>query len=497
MQFGVVDLPPGVARNGTQYQTKGRWYDVNLVRWFDGIMRPIGGWNQLTSSAYTGKCRAALSWTDNDDERWVALGTSSKLYISQGSAAVFDVTPVGFTAGTDDATEAFGYGGGLYGVDLYGTARAGGSYFPPNVWMLDTWGEYLVGCARSDGKLYEWTLTTGTPAAAITNAPINCVGLIVSDERHLIALGAGGNVRRVEWSDAEDNTTWTPAADNEAGGFELQTTGSILGATRVRGQILILTDSDAHAMRYVGSPFVFSRERVGAGCGVVSPGALISVESRAFWMGQTSFWQFDGATVLPLPCEVSDFIFSDLDDIQNYKIVSGHNPLFGEVWWFYPTSGSTEPDRYVIYNYREGHWSIGELARTAWDSGEVFGYPFACGTDNHLYRHEDGFEAAGSARYQDVYAKSGVLELDSGERTMHVMQVIPDEQTQGEVELRFQARFTPTGTEYSYGPYSIRADGYTDTRLSGRQITMEIAPTVDDDFRIGKFRLQMRQGGGR
>lgn len=497
MQFGVIDLPPGVARNGTQYQTKGRWYDVNLIRWFDGIMRPIGGWSRVTGSPLTGKCRAALSWTDNNDERWLALGTSSKLYISQGSAAVTDVTPVGFVPGTDDAVEAFGYGGGLYGADLYGTARSGGSYFPPNVWMLDTWGQNLVGCARSDGKLYEWSLNTANPAVAIANSPVDCIGLIVSDERHLIALGAGGNVRRVEWSDTEDNTLWTPAADNEAGGFELQTTGSILTGTRVRGQILVLTDSDAHSMRYIGSPFVYSRERVGAGCGIASPGALISVESRAFWMGLTSFWQFDGATVLPLPCEVSDFIFSDLDDVQAYKITSGHNPLFGEVWWFYPTAGSNEPDRYVIYSYREGHWSIGTLDRTSWDPGEVFGFPFATGTDNHLYRHESGWTNNGAARFADLYAASGVLELDSGERVMHVMQVIPDEDTQGEIDLVFKSKMTPTGAEYSHGPYAVRSDGYTDTRLSGRQVVMEVRPAVDDDFRVGKFRLQMRQGGQR
>ena len=39
-------------------------------------------------------------------------------------------------------------------------------------WMLDTWGEYLVGCSASDGKIYEWQLGSTTPAARITNSSI-------------------------------------------------------------------------------------------------------------------------------------------------------------------------------------------------------------------------------------------------------------------------------------------------------------------------------------
>jgi len=44
-----VKLPPGVVRTGTVYDSKGRWYSSNLVRWpEDGaILKPIGGWDFL------------------------------------------------------------------------------------------------------------------------------------------------------------------------------------------------------------------------------------------------------------------------------------------------------------------------------------------------------------------------------------------------------------------------------------------------------------------
>lgn len=494
----TIDLPPGVFRNGTAYQSKGRWYDANLVRWYDGLLQPVGGWGKVSTSQLTGKCRAMLSWVDNSGSRWIGMGTNSKLYVNGGAETIFDITPVGLVAGDADAIETLGYGGGTYGAGAYGTARtSSGGYIPPAQWTLDTWGQNLVGCSDADGRLFEWSLNTGTPAAVISGAPTGCDGLIVSEERHLIAFGASGNGRSVKWSDKEDNTNWTAGADNEAGGFELQSETGYVAACRVRGQILITTQSDAHVMRYIGQPFVYNRERVGVGCGGISRQGLISVESRAFWIGQEGFWQFDGATVQPLLCEVADYVFSDFSSVQQSKICSGHNPKFGEVWWFYPSSQSLENDRYVIYNYRENHWSIGNLPRAAWHSGEVFGYPHAVSPDGYLYRHEDGWLDDGASRFSQIFAESGVIEVGQGERVTHVTQLLPDERTQGETTITFKVRYTPTGTEYTHGPYAVRSDGYTDTRFSGRQMQFKIVPTVDGDFRVGALRMNSHLRGKR
>ena len=42
-----IDIPPGFYKNATQYQAKNRWYDGNLVRFSEGRLRPIGGWQRL------------------------------------------------------------------------------------------------------------------------------------------------------------------------------------------------------------------------------------------------------------------------------------------------------------------------------------------------------------------------------------------------------------------------------------------------------------------
>jgi len=39
-----VELPPGIQRRGVQIESKGRWYDSNMVRWDNQSVEPVGGW---------------------------------------------------------------------------------------------------------------------------------------------------------------------------------------------------------------------------------------------------------------------------------------------------------------------------------------------------------------------------------------------------------------------------------------------------------------------
>jgi len=50
-----IKIPPGFYRNATQYQAKNRWYNGNLVRFSEGRLRPIGGWQRLAETQITKK----------------------------------------------------------------------------------------------------------------------------------------------------------------------------------------------------------------------------------------------------------------------------------------------------------------------------------------------------------------------------------------------------------------------------------------------------------
>jgi hypothetical protein len=488
-----LNIPAGVYRNGTDLQTMGRWRDANLVRWADGIMRPIGGWRTRSDTAGNAKLRGMSAWSDNSADRWIASGTYDKLYVWNTGGTRFDITPAGLTAGREDALAFTGYGGGLFGSYAYGIARPDtANILQATNWHLEQWGEYLIACNEDDGNIYEWTLNTGTPAAIVSNAPTSNNAVLVTSERFLFALGAGGNPRKIQWSDRENNTSWTPAATNEAGDFELQTSGKVIAGVNVRGQSLILTTRDAHSATYSGPPFVYGFEKVGSSCGLAAPQAVAVVDSGAFWMGVNGFFNYNGTAVQEVPCDVSDYVFNDINRAQVSKTFAVALGTYPEIWWFYPSAASTENNRYVVYNFKEGTWYIGEMGRTAGIGRGSFRQPmFANASDYKIYEHEIGFN------YDTLtpFAETGPFRIATGDNVMSVTDLIPDEKTQGDVSATFKTRFYPNGTERSYGPYSL--SNPTSVRFTGRQIRMRVEGERLSDWRVGINRLDAVAGGRR
>ncbi len=598
-----LKIPAGFYRTGTDLDAAGRWRDGSLVRWRDGSLRPIGGWrvNENIASITVNTPRGMHTWESNNGTRYVAAGSYNELFAVVSGGTAYDIAPTDLTAGSESASVNIGYGYGFYGVGAYGTPRPDtGNLVAATTWSLDNWGEYLLACSTADGRILEWQLGTSSKAAVVANAPTNNLGIIVTEERFVFALGAGGNPRKVAFSDREDNTTWTPASTNEAGDIELQTSGQIETAIRTRGQTLILTDVDAHTARYIGPPYVYSFQRVGTSCGIISRRAAADVDMGVFWMGNGGFFRFDGNVVSEIPCAVHDYVFGDLNTSQKSKTWAFTNGQFGEIWWFYCSGSSTEIDRYVAFDYKENHWLIGSLSRTSGASRGVFEYPMLMGQDGAMFDHEVGLsyvdtqtytvtvasvggsnrfildgsnypaitlkrgytyvfdqsensnsghplafrtsddtsytsgvtstgtagssgakttfvvpsDAPASLKYyctvhgngmgnnitvtdaDGVFAESGPFSMGSGDRIMQVTDLIPDEKTQGDVNIKFKSRFYPNATESTHGPYTPANP--TAVRFSGRQIRLRVeGDTPYAAWRVGTMRIDAKAGGRR
>jgi hypothetical protein len=490
MALLALDVPAGIYNHGTEVDSSGRWREGNFIRWQNGSVRPIGGWTTRKASATASTPRGAVAWKDHSGDAHIAAGTYNKLYaINQGSVAT-DITPAGLTAGNVDAPVNYGFGAQTFGLGRYGTPRDGSVPTPVTTWSLDTFGQYLIACSSSDGKIYEWQLDNASAAAVLSNAPINNTAIMVTDERFVFALASGGNPQKIAWCDRENNNLWTPAATNQAGDIELQTTGQIMCGVRVKGASLILTTSDAHTATYAGPPFVYGFTRVGSACGIISQQAAVGVDEGAFWMGPSGFYQFNGSSVQEMACDVLDYVFADMNEAQRSKVCAIHNAQFGEVWWFYPSGASTENDRYVVYDYKEGHWNIGTLSRTTGVDVGAFRSPLWFDAGGNLYNQEVGY-----SHDSEPFLESGPISIGSGDSIVKVNKIIPDEKTQGECTLTFKSRFYPNGEETSHGPYTL--SNPTGARFQGRQIRMRINGSSLNNWRTGKMRLNVVEGGRR
>ena len=495
MALVKLEIPPGLSANGTIYQNSGRWYDGNLVRWFQNTMRPVGGWTQMSSTQFADVSRGMLAYYDNSNARRVIVGTPSNLYVYVEGKNQSDITPSGIATGSVDATQDSGYGSQFYGEHQYGTPRPDNeTYTPCTTVTIDNFGENVVACftgGGADGKIYYWQNDPATIAAVLTNAPTNNKAVLVTDERFVMALGADSNARKVQFSDQSAPTVWTPSATNAAGSFELASEGQIQAGVVIRGQILILTDADAHAVDYVGSPFYYTAQKVGSNCGIIAPKAIASFGTSAYWMGEKSFYAYDGGYTVPITSEVSDAVFTDLNQVQRSKIWAVVNGQYNECWWFYPSSGSTEVDKYVSFNFNNQSWAMGSLARTAGVDNGVFQNPIWASTDRYIYEHETGFSWDGAT----PFAESGALQIGDGERIMDVTGLIPDESNLGDTTVIFKTRMFPTGSETTSSSFSMANP--TNVRLSARQVRIRVTSNSASDWRFGNMRIEVKPGSAR
>jgi hypothetical protein len=241
---------------------------------------------------------------------------------------------------------------------------------------------------------------------------------------------------------------------------------------------------------YIGLPYVYSFEKAGSGCGVISSQAVAAIDTAAIWMSKSGFWVYDGY-VKPLVSDVGDYIFQNINYNQASKVYAVHNSKYGEIIWFYPSAASNENDSYVVYNYRESHWAIGTLSRTAGTDRGVFTNPLMISSDGYIYEHEVGYAYDGAV----PFVESGPFEIGNGDNIVSVRRVIPDEQTLGEVVVSFKTRMYPMATETTYGPYPAAQP--TDVRFAGRQVKVRYTGAVLEDWRVGVNRFDVVAMGKR
>ena len=383
--------------------------------------------------------------------------------------------------------------------------------------------------STADGRIFQWDPTTSNPTAnkavVIAGAPINNSAILVSKQRHLFALGAGGNKRKIQWSDAESLIVWGATPTNQAGSFEIDSSGEIMAAKTVGDRILVWTSTDLHAVDFVGMPYIYGRKKIGDACGAISNRSMIAVGDQAFWMAQGGFFQYQGS-VQPLKCDVQDHIFKDINSVQDSKIYASINPEFFEVTWWYASSTSDEILKYASYNYSEGWWSVGELCRTAFATGSpgVFDKPIGIADDGTVYEHEIDVSSGKRTTNQvpltnadvsdydrklvtgtDSTTDEGlcfaetVMEIGDGDNVTNISQLITDTASVGDNGLRFKfkTKYTPNGTESTSTNYDVTSDGYVDVREQGRQFTYRVESGWDQFWEIGSIRANMSTGGRR
>ncbi len=507
-----LNLTPGLLTVNSSYAAKGRYIAGSNIRFFQRFPERIGGWHPFISASLGGPSRGVHAWSGPDGSRYMAFGTATHLWLMK-DGALFDITPVGLTAGLVDAAPNTLVSGGWGSSGWGGIGWGGGnsiitSTAQPRTWRLANWGQDLVASYRG-GPLYLWSAAggTGVPAAQVANAPTVISDFWVSEtNRYLIALGAtggavaaGGGPMTVAWCDREAITTWAPTTTNTAGDKRLEIGSEIITSVDVRGGRLLFTDAAVYLARYIGPPFIFGIDKVGEGYDPpIGPNAAVARDGVGYWLGHQYVSSYNGA-IQRVPCDVHDEVYGHLHRDQAHKVWAGLNRKHGEILWFYPDRrDGAENSRHVAVN--SDGWSLGTLARTCWiDANVSVTSPVATDASGAIFLQEQGgIDGNGAPIAWEL--ETGEVELEQGDLFMRVRKLIPDwERLSGSPTLELLPRRYPVeGAGANPARTMTLGVGKTSVRARGRSIRFRMSSSsTNNDFRLGVMRAAVRPDGAR
>jgi hypothetical protein len=332
-----------------------------------------------------------------------------------------------------------GWGAGSWGAGAWGTG--GASSVSMRLWSQSNFGEDLIFAPR-DGAIYYWDATSGITSRGVPMQYLNGASdvptvqkfIFVSDiSRFVLAFGCNDygsaiqNPMLIRWSDQESAVNWTPAATNQAGSVQFSHGSELVACLQTRQEIVVWSDSAIYSLQYVGAPAVWRSELLGDNISIAGPNAAATASGVVYWMGVDKFYKYDGR-VQTLRCDLRQYIFSDINSSQYQQVFAGTSEGFNEVWWFYCASGSTEVNRYVIYNYAEDIWYYGTLGRTAWLDSGLRDYPLAATYSYNLVNHEQGTDdnQTGTPTAIAASISSSEFDIDDGHNFGFIWRVIPD-----------------------------------------------------------------------
>lgn len=342
----------------------------------------------------------------------VKTALASTSIATGGGTAIVLVFQINVGFGTQ--TSGYGWGTGGWGSIGWGFSSSQPVYLPQRDWFFDNFDNDLVANIRANtagsgaaigGPIYYWargtsvspTTALGTPAVLLSSlsgaadVPDTTAQILVSqNDKHLLAFGCqplGGlssdfDPLLIRWASQDDPMYWDPTGiaprglPSSAGFLRVSRGSRIIRAVPTRQEIVVLTDTHVYSLQFLGTTDVFGLQELSDNISIMSPRAPVVANNVVFWMGTDKFYYYDGR-VQVLPCTIREHIFKDINLAQSEQVVSGTNESYNEIWWYYCGAGSTNINRYAVYNYLEQIWYYGTLDRTGWLDKAGIGRPLA------------------------------------------------------------------------------------------------------------------------
>jgi hypothetical protein len=232
-------------------------------------------------------------------------------------------------------------------------SKSGG--YSGSTWNFTQFGKVVIG-ANNQAKLQKWQIGADSAFSDLdTNAPIAKYVTVVRDFVVTANLNAGVDTNKVQWSDINDETTWTSGTTSQSDYQIIPDGGDITGLTG--GEIgLIFLEKSIVRMSYVGSPLFFQFDTISRGLGCLEGNSIAQYGATSFFLSADGFYKCDGQTVTGIGTEKVDrYFFDDVDLTSLGTMSAAADPIKKLVVWNYKNVDGGRS--ILIYNWQLNKWS--------------------------------------------------------------------------------------------------------------------------------------------
>jgi hypothetical protein len=426
--------------------------------------------------------------------------TTAATSLASGGGASVEIFKQ-FASGNQNQALLSGYGAGAYSAGLYGTNRVSAtaqSY--PRIWSFDNFGNSFIMCpgdySTGDGqKIYLWDGDRATAPAPLDgtdfpNAPTNCNWVAVVANQIVALCGTNIVIGLTDPSTGGATFPTVPATTAYGDVIPVQRSSRLLSVASFGEKSAIVFAPEPLLLRLVGG--VWDLVELGNDYPIVSPASFCKINDGVMWYAEDGNYYFcDGGPVRPIiNRQNGEYVRKRLNRNAVWTSFMMADQKHNQVWHYYPSTGQTNPDSYVIFNPDSDSFTTGSQSRTSAQRPSMVDQLFYMTSGTTIYsaftRNETDFSWS---------AKTAYFYLDA-EYRFKLTRLYPDTVTSGTINIKILTREHPQGEDQDYGTFTMDSDTTSMTvRAAGRLVAFEFSGT--GDFTLGDLDMEVERMGMR
>ena len=412
-----------------------------------------------------------------------------------------------------DATKLYKYASTDSDLDSVSTS---GNYTldTDDVWNFVQFGDSLVAASGHNQALQEYNIESSSNFDPISGAPAAKHIAVVRDFIVTGNVKYSGNTHtnRIYFGGINSVTDWT-IGTNQTDIQDIPDSGEITGVVGGESGTILLQRGIAK-IEYVGSPLIFTVDRIETNNGCEIPGSVAALGSNAvFYLSPNGFFLFDGRKSIPIGAEkIDQFFYDDLNPEFHHRLSSSIDPNNQIVLWSYASKNSItgDPDKIIVYNYAVSRWSILELSHESLSRVMIPGYTLEQldNINSSIDAHTTSFDSAlyqgstltlGGSKDKKIHAFTGDIlnakittrEFEvSPQRSSVINSVIPyvtskNPAVQPTLTVSVGSRSRQIDDVSFTTASSLNADNFCNVRTSGRYHRVRVETSGDFRYALG------------